>query len=76
MKKLTINDFISRAKVLHSNEYDYSLSFYVNCRTKIKIICNIHGVFEQRPHDHLNGQGCFECSNTSLNKIEFILMNS
>lgn len=30
--------------------------------TKIKIICSIHGVFEQRPCNHLQGAGCRLCA--------------
>jgi len=31
-------------------------------RTKIKIICHVHGVFEQLPSSHLYGHGCLVCS--------------
>ena len=30
----------------HNNFYDYSLVEYKNQKTKIKIICPIHGIFE------------------------------
>jgi very-short-patch-repair endonuclease len=36
---------------------------YINNHTKVKIICPIHGIFEQRPCKHLNaGQKCPKCS--------------
>ena len=60
MRKLTKEDFIERAKLFHNNKYDYSLVEYKNARTKIKIICPIHGIFEQTPDNHLK-YGCKFC---------------
>lgn len=61
-KRLTTEEFIERTKNIHGDKYDYSLMEYVNIETKIKIICPIHGMFEQRPIHHLNGTGCPTCS--------------
>jgi hypothetical protein len=36
---------------------------YINSQTKVTIICNKHGDFEQIPSAHLKGQGCRKCSN-------------
>jgi very-short-patch-repair endonuclease len=30
----------------------------------VKIICPIHGIFEQKPCNHSAGNGCHKCSNT------------
>ena len=46
---------------LIKDQYDYSLVRYVNNHTKVKIICPIHGVFEQTPDSHLQGAGCPRC---------------
>ena len=54
--------FIKRANEIHKNRYDYTLVDYINAKTSIKIICNIHGVFEQRPDSHINGHNCKMCS--------------
>ena len=35
---------------------------YKNDKTKIKILCPTHGVFEQRPSHHLNNSGCPKCN--------------
>ncbi len=59
-------DFIKKANSIHNNKYDYSLVEYVNNKTKVKIICHEHGIFEQRPDNHLNGQRCGECHGTHL----------
>lgn len=61
-KKLTTQEFIIRAKEIHGNKYDYSETVYKNQKTKIKIICLIHGEFEQFPNNHLVGKGCFGCN--------------
>jgi len=60
-RKLTTKDFIKKARLIHGETYDYSLASYKNALTKIKIICSIHGVFEQFPQSHLAGYGCPKC---------------
>lgn len=56
------DEFIRRSNKIHLNKYDYSLVDYKNSRDKIKIICPIHGIFEQMPYNHLQGKGCHFCS--------------
>lgn len=70
--------FINDCKIIHNNKYDYSLVEYINAKKKVKIICQIHGVFNQIPDGHLNGNGCPKCaiikvknSNTK-DKLQFI----
>ena len=53
--------FISKAINKHGTKYDYSLVDYVKNYIKVKIICKEHGIFEQRPDNHLTGQGCPVC---------------
>jgi len=65
MKKVTTENFIQRAKLKHGDKYDYSLTDYVNQKTKVKIICPEHGVFEQLYGNHLAGNGCPKCANYS-----------
>ena len=73
MKKLTTEEFISKAVKIHNNKYNYSKVTYVNNRTKITITCSIHGDFKQTPNNHLNGKGCPVCSgNVKLTTSEFI----
>ena len=75
MKKLTTKEFIEKAKLLHGNIYDYSQSIYLNSRSKVTIICNLHGKFNQLANTHLTGSGCPECSKcntkTFINKDFF-----
>lgn len=62
MNKQTLENFINRANQIHNNKYDYSEFVYVNWKTKVKIICPYHGIFEQRTDHHLNGNGCNKCA--------------
>lgn len=55
-------NFIEKANAVHFGLYDYSKVEYVNGHTKVKIICPIHGVFEQDPASHLRGHGCPKCA--------------
>ena len=66
-----IDKFKNNAKLIHHDKYDYSLVEYINNKTKIKIICKEHGVFEQSPSHHLNGVNCPIC-NLSKGEIEII----
>ena len=63
VKKYNTESFIEKAKIIHDNKYDYSKVNYINAFTKIEIICLNHGSFFQRPHDHLNKNGCPKCTN-------------
>ena len=62
MRKLTTEEFIIKARAVHGDRYDYCMSVYKNARTKITVMCHIHGDFHQTPHDHLKGKGCAFCA--------------
>jgi hypothetical protein len=57
----TPEQFIMDARLVHKDKYDYSLVTYINTKTKVTILCPIHGEFHQRPNDHLSGYGCPGC---------------
>lgn len=67
-KRLCVNEFVSRAKKVHGDKYDYSKVEYINCATKVCIICPQHGEFWQTPNCHLNGHGCPTCNESHLEK--------
>ena len=60
-RKLITAEFIERARKVHGDKYDYSKVNYVDAHTKVRIVCPIHGEFEQKPYTHLNGVGCKKC---------------
>lgn len=60
-KKLTTKIFIKRSIEKHGVFYDYSKVSYTNSKTKVTIICPIHGEFQQIPNSHTIGAGCTKC---------------
>ena len=63
-----ISEFIKKSKSKYGDRYDYSNSVYVNSWTPLKIICPIHGEFEQTPAWHLSRKlGCSKCGNKLKN---------
>jgi very-short-patch-repair endonuclease len=58
-----LNILINEFNIVHHNKYDYSLVEYINNKTKVNIICPIHGIFKQTPSHHLKGHGCSKCTN-------------
>jgi hypothetical protein len=60
-KKYNTEIFIKKAKQVHGNLYNYSLVEYQKSNLKVKIICPVHGVFEQTPASHLTGRKCNKC---------------
>lgn len=62
-QKSSAEDFIKKAKNLHTNKYEYLNIKYVNNKTKVSIHCPNHGFFEQTPNHHLKGKGCKKCAN-------------
>lgn len=76
--KLSTNTaFVEKAMLAHDNKYNYSLVEYKNSKTKIKIICEKHGIFEQTPAAHLTN-GCPNCclDNKKLSINKFITDSS
>lgn len=67
--KLSTDSFIDRAIEVHANKYSYLLAAYTSTDNKVKIICSKHGIFEQAPHSHLNGNGCPECGNELISSL-------
>lgn len=69
--RITLNDFVRRAKEVHGDKYDYSLISNENFNgvaSKINIICPEHGVFVQTASNHLNGKKCRMCANIAIGK--------
>ncbi len=83
-KKLTksTEQFIQEAKAIHDPirdslglpRYDYSITNYIHSEQEVKIICPIHGEFEQQANNHLQGRGCRLCAynHNSSQEIEII----
>lgn len=76
-KKLTIEQFITRAREVHGDLYSYELVDYKNSHTKVKIVCSEHGVFEQIPANHIGQkQGCPVCGREAQAKTRVSIAKS
>ena len=66
MRPGNLEKFIEKATEIHNGKYDYSLvaaNEPSSVKSKIKIICPIHGVFETTFDSHVNGKSdCPKCS--------------
>ena len=72
-KKVTQEDFINRAKEIHGDKYDYKQVNFITMTQEVKILCKIHGIFEQKPRYHLDSNGCYKCSGITRNTEDFII---
>lgn len=74
-KKVTTEDFIKKAKLIHGEKYCYDNVEYIKNSIKVDIICNIHGTFSQTPANHLAGSGCSSCKfdDKKLSLNDFLL---
>ena len=67
---LTDAEWKARAREIHGDVYDYSKFVYVHQQIKCKIICTVHGVFEQTVLNHIyNRAGCPLCGGSKGEKL-------
>lgn len=67
--KVDIDYYIKKAKTIHGDKYDYSKAEYINSKTKVCIMCPIHGEFWQSMSNHCHKtkpQGCPFCKESRL----------
>jgi very-short-patch-repair endonuclease len=55
------DEIVKKAKLVHGDKYSYPEFDKISVLKKMKIICPIHGEFEQVVYAHLRGQGCPKC---------------
>ncbi len=71
----TTEEFIKKSKIIHNTiNYNYDKIDYINNRTKVEIICPIHGSFFISPDNFLQGKGCQKCGSI-LSKSENEISN-
>jgi very-short-patch-repair endonuclease len=71
--RLDNETLILQFQKVHANRYDYSLVNNKSNSENVKIICSIHGVFEQSPSNHKRGQDCPLCTLTPQSKQELMI---
>lgn len=57
----THEDFMKDILKVHGNKYDYGGTRYISKKSKISVICKIHGEFLIPAFSHLNGINCPLC---------------
>lgn len=70
------HSFIEKAKLVHSDLYDYSHVEYTGNKSKVVIVCSKHGCFEQTPASHLSGYGCHDCGGTKKHTTQSFIEKS
>jgi hypothetical protein len=76
-KRISTKEFIDISNKSHNNKYDYSITKYESSKSKLEIVCPIHGIFTQIPTDHMRGFGCKSCgSEISVSKLEIKWLDS
>lgn len=70
MNQKTTNDFIIESKRKFGDKFDYTCVNYQGAKVRVKIKCNVHGLFFQTPQQHLakKSYGCPRCALEILNK--------
>ena len=69
LRVLSTEDFISEAKAVHGQKYDYSKCVYKTMHDKVEIICQVHGSFWAQASNHVKGNqsGCPDCAESGFN---------
>lgn len=69
MQKITTEKWISKAKKIHGNKYNYNKVDYSLANNKVCIYCNkCKRFFWQRAAAHLSGAGCIYCGYENMRK--------
>jgi len=64
-QRMSKEEFIKKANLVHKNKYDYSFIDYKGVKNKIEVICPEHGRFYILPNQHLYANaGCQKCGIT------------
>jgi hypothetical protein len=74
-RTMTEEEYVIKAKSVHNNSYDYSMTKFKNARNKVTVGCRYHGPFEINGYSHLRGVGCQKCKLSAkyeVDKIKFI----
>ena len=75
-RRLSTDQFVSRAQEVHGQKYDYSRANYVTSHGKVEIICPEHGAFWQSPATHTMGNkaGCPGCAISGFDQTKSALL--
>jgi hypothetical protein len=66
----------NKAVSIHNDLYDYTKTDFSSVKTKVIIICKIHGEFYQTLGKHLCGRGCPDCGGSRKKTQEEFLVEA
>lgn len=66
--EVNILNFINKANELYEYKYNYDNINYINSKTKVNIVCPLHGEFNITPSKHLSGTECPVCTKERIQK--------
>lgn len=73
VNQVSKQDFVTKAKLIFGDVYDYSEFEYTKSSIKSVIICPIHGKFYKSPNKHISSmQSCASCNNHHFITNEYI----
>ena len=75
MRKGNFERFIEKAKEVHDNKYDYSVTKEpISVKDEIEVVCPLHGVFKTTFDSHVHSKaGCPKCSSKYVNLDSLIM---
>jgi very-short-patch-repair endonuclease len=68
-QKLTTATFITKARKVHKDVYQYNRTVYTLAHENVTITCAKHGDFEQAAYSHLAGRGCPKCNTSKIENV-------
>ena len=63
VKRLTTQEFITKANMVHGDKYLYDKAVYETKKSKVVVTCKKHGDWSVSAVTHLSGFGCKKCAN-------------
>ena len=69
-KIVTSEEYLSRARAVHGDKYNYVTSTLSSANKPSTILCLLHGAFQQRLANHLLGAGCPACAGRGVDWIK------
>lgn len=72
--KMSNEEYVEKAKKIHGDKYNYTITNFINMKSKIKYICNLcNKINEQSASGHIGGKTCGHCAGRFITTEDFIL---
>jgi G:T-mismatch repair DNA endonuclease (very short patch repair protein) len=67
--------YVAECNIIHNGKYTYDMTTYINTHSNVRIICPLHGEFQQMALHHWHGSECPTCaigSNVSKQETDWL----